>query len=215
MNDTTSSDLLDAVRRHLSRTLGEAGLWEADDQQAWDAFYEHYHEVLIRFARKLQFRADEIEDLLQEVWCEVIRQLPRFEYDRTRGGFRRWLYIIVRRRTIDHARQRAARGRLNVDAGSLFNSALLDPRAPNPSDDLDRQFKTEILHAAIGIFREQATPAEWDTFSLCRLKGLSSAAAAEALGTTPEAVRKRLERISVKLRTAMTELVGVGEEFES
>lgn len=213
MNDTTSSNLLDAVRRHLSRSLGESGLLDADDQEAWETFYEHYHDVLTRFAHKLKFRADEIEDLLQDVWCEVIRQLPRFEYDRTRGGFRRWLYIIVRRRAIDHARHRAVRRRVNVDPRSFFNSGLLDPHAADPSADLDRQFKTEILHAAINLFRREATTAEWDTFSLCRLKGLSSTAAADALGTTPEAVRKRLERISAKLRRAITELVGVDEEF--
>lgn len=215
MNDTTSSNLLDAVRRHLARTLSDAGLLDARDRLAWEGFYEHYQEVLTRFARKLKFQADEIEDLLQDVWFEVIRQLPAFEYDRARGGFRRWLYIIVRRRAIDHVRHRAARGGVNVEAGSFFNSGLQDPRAPDPSEDLDRKFKAEILQTAIEIFRKQATEAEWETFSLCRLKGMNSTSAAEQLGTTPEAVRKRLERASLKLRQAMTELVGAHEELVS
>jgi RNA polymerase sigma-70 factor (ECF subfamily) len=215
MNDTTSSNLLDAVRRHLARSLGASGLLDADDHRAWENFYEHYQHLLTRFARKLKFQADEIEDLLQDVWFEVIRQLPRFEYDRARGGFRRWLYIIVRRRAIDHVRRRAARGAANVNGESFFNSGVRDPHAPDPSADLDRKFKAEILHSAIQIFRQQATADEWHTFSLCRLKGFSSTAAAERLGTTPEAVRKRLERSSAKLRRAMTELVGSHDEFAS
>jgi len=83
--------------------------------------------------------------------------------------------------------------------------------AADPADDLDRQFKAEILQAAIEIFRAQATPVEWETFLLCRLKGLNSTMAAERLDATPEAVRKRLERVSAKLRRAMIDLVGRDE----
>jgi RNA polymerase sigma factor (sigma-70 family) len=212
MSDTTSSHLLDSVRRHLSRSLTSAGLAEVADQRAWDDFYDCYHEILTRFARKLSFQSDEVEDLLQDVWFEVIRQLPRFQYDRARGGFRRWLYINVRRRAIDHVRQHAARVDRPIDAASFFNSDLHDPRALDPSAELDRQFKLEILQAAIDKFRAGATASEWETFSLCRLKGLNSAAAAQRLSTTPEAVRKRLERASAKLRRAMADLVGVEDD---
>lgn len=211
MSDTTSSHLLDSVRRHLARSLSKSGVPEVADQRAWDSFYQRYQEILTRFARKLSFQADQVEDLLQDVWFEVIRQLPRFEYDRARGGFRRWLYIIVRRRAIDHVRQRAGRLDLPVNAGSFFDSGLQDPRALDPAADLDRKFKIEILQEAVDLFRLQATASEWETFSLCRLQGLNSTAAAERLQITPEAVRKRLERASQKLRAAMADLIGVEE----
>ncbi len=161
----------------------------------------------------MSFQADQVEDLLQDVWFEVIRQLPNFQYDRARGGFRRWLYIIVRRRAIDHVRASSARGDVQFDAASFFNSGLQDPGATDPAAELDRQFKIEILQEAVELFRVQATPSEWETFSLCRLQGLNSTAAAERLTITPEAVRKRLERISHKLRVVMSELVGVEEDL--
>ena len=213
MSDTTSSNLLDSVRRHLARSMTRSGVAEAGDRLAWDSFYQRYQEILTRFARKLSFQADQLEDLLQDVWFEVIRQLPRFEYDRSRGGFRRWLYLIVRRRAIDYARRRGARLDRPVDAVSIFDSGLRDPHAVDPAADLDRQFKVEILQAAVDQFRARASASGWETFALCRLQGLNSTEAAQLLGVSPEAVRKRLERSSQKLRAAMAELVGVEEDL--
>lgn len=100
-----------------------------------------------------------------------------------------------------------------MEVGSFFNSGLQDPQADDPSAALDRQFKVEILQEAVTAFRRQASAIEWETFALCRLQGLSSADAAQRLGSTPEAVRKRLERVSRKLRAAMVELVGMEEDL--
>jgi RNA polymerase sigma-70 factor (ECF subfamily) len=215
MPDTTYPDMLEAVRHYLVRSSGDVGVDQPQDRAAWERFYQRYHEILTRFARNLRFQSVEIDDLLQDVWCEVIRQLPKFEYERARGGFRRWLFVIVRRRAIDHVRQRVARRGTGPMTAHFFNSGVEDPRAPDPVAALDRQFKTEILQEAIDLFRQQATDGEWQSFSLCRLEGLNSSLAAQRLGTTPEAIRKRLERANLKLRHALTELVGVGDEADA
>jgi hypothetical protein len=50
-----------------------------------------------------------------------------------------------------------------VGAGGMgfFNSGLHDPRALDPSAQLDRQFKLEILQTAIDKFHADATASEW------------------------------------------------------
>lgn len=211
MPDTTYPDVLDAVRRYLCHSLDSTCYEQVADQVTWEKFYLRYHEILTRFARRLRFQSVEIDDLLQEVWCEVIRQLPQFEYERSRGGFRRWLFVIVRRRAIDHVRQQISRKGVDSGAVGYLDSSVQDPRADDPSVLLDRQFKTEVLHAAMKALRAEAADDEWETFTLCRLNGLNSTEAAARLGVTSAAVRKRLERANQKLRAAISDLVGAEE----
>lgn len=207
MTDTTRADLLQAVRDYLTRTIQASGRASQEDVDTWREFYERYNLVLLAFASRLKFRSQEIEDLVQDVWQEVIRKLPEFNYDSGRGGFRRWLYTLVRRRAIDHARRQAREPRhAGADLGRLA-----DDRAPDPETILDRQFKAEILALAVRELRHRVDANHWSAFELCRLQGKTSKEAGEALDVSPETTRKRLQRASDVLREILLELVGEGD----
>jgi RNA polymerase sigma-70 factor (ECF subfamily) len=61
-------------------------------------------------------RAEEPEDLLQEVFVQVVRDLPRFVGDG--DGLRRWLFAIAHNRLIDGRRRRASRLRTEPSAAA-------------------------------------------------------------------------------------------------
>jgi RNA polymerase sigma-70 factor (ECF subfamily) len=210
---STHASLIADVRAFLTKAVQQHGKAAAEDLAVWDKFFDVYNEILKRFAARLRFRSQEQEDLTQDVWCRVIQDLPKYEYDPARGGFRRWLFTIVQCRAIDHARYRRARTSLKsrpVDSRSMvlgFDAA----EAATPGDALDRQFKQEVVRAAMELFRTKATEQEWEAFELCRLQNLSGPEAAAKLGIAPAALRKRLERASVKLRAAIVDLVGTEE----
>ena len=80
-----------------------------------------YHGELLAFARaRLGGRADEAEDLLQDVWSAYANL---FSEAKTTGGEvveqpRAWLYRALRNRITDHYRRRATRpGIVALDAG--------------------------------------------------------------------------------------------------
>jgi RNA polymerase sigma-70 factor (ECF subfamily) len=196
--------LLRAVRCYLQKAVDEHATLDDTDRRAWDDFYELYSRILLRFAHKLRYPAQEADDLLQEVWKEILRQLPGFEYDPAKGGFRRWLFTIVQRRAIDFAR---ARGR-RIEGSSSLTSELPDRFAALPEEELNRRFHAEVVQDAIGQFRQSAKQPSWQVFELCRLQGLTSAQAAEILEITPEATRKRLERATKEFRETIAGLVG-------
>jgi RNA polymerase sigma-70 factor (ECF subfamily) len=63
------------------------------DEQAYRELVERFGPRLRYFLRKLLAGDDRTEDLLQEVWIEVFRQLPRLQ---DAGAFTAWIYRIAR-----------------------------------------------------------------------------------------------------------------------
>ncbi len=208
MSETTHPNLINAVRTYIAKSARERGSLTNDDICAWEEFYERYSVILVRFAHRLRFQTQEVDDLLQEVWTDILKRLPEFEYDASTGGFRRWLFTIVRRRAIDHGRLRLRR----LHKTSSVIGELVDKESISPSEVLDRHFKVEVVQAAIEAFRGRASPSAWEIFNLCRLQGRTCAIAAQELGITPEAARQRLARATHDFRRSITDLVGDATE---
>lgn len=208
--DTTQPTVLDAVRRYLSEAAESRTGSGKEALASWESFYDVYNDVLARFAGRHAFRAEEIEDLLQDVWYEVIRRLPQFEYDPAKGGFRRWLYAIVQSRAIDAVRRRQTerKRRLPDPRARDELAAAADHREPPADDALDRQFQIEIVRAALARLKQNLSNDEWRIFTLARIEGRTSAEVAREVGLTPAAVRNRLARLTPKLESAIAGIVG-------
>jgi RNA polymerase sigma-70 factor (ECF subfamily) len=68
---------------------------QSGDEAAYRELVERYGPRLRYFLRKLVPHGDRAEDLLQEVWIDVFRQLPRLQ---EAGAFTPWIYKIARGR---------------------------------------------------------------------------------------------------------------------
>ena len=77
---------------------------------------------------------DDAEELFQELWAKVDRNLDRYHED---GRFRAYLFAIARRLTIDHHRRRAARPHL----------ISLEEPPPVPCEPADLTGYRELLDA--------------------------------------------------------------------
>src|SRR6266540_6464336 len=62
------------LKQRLQRLAPDAVL-----THAWDSFYRIYTNILRRMAAEFHLDAGESEDLVQEVWAQVIVHLPEFE----------------------------------------------------------------------------------------------------------------------------------------
>lgn len=208
--DTTHPTVLDAVRRYLSEAAGKHVESGKESVATWESFYDVYNDILARFAAKHSYRAEEIEDLLQDVWYEVIRRLPQFEYDPAKGGFRRWLYSIVQSRAIDAVRRRHTERKRRLPRPREYDelAAAADNRLPAVDLELDRQFHLEVVRSALVRLQQRLSDDEWRLFSLARIDGKNSTEVALATGLTPAAVRNRLARLAPKLEAAIADIVG-------
>src|SRR5262245_28999113 len=76
---------------------------------AWDGFYRTYTNLLRRMAAEFQLDAGESEDLVQEVWMQVIVHLSEFEWQPHGSGLRGWLYTLARNKALNLIRQKVRR----------------------------------------------------------------------------------------------------------
>jgi len=69
---------------------------DAQDMPAWGIFVEVYAPLIHGYLRKRGLQDADAADVTQEVLRRVASAIRRFDYDPQRGGFRGWLFTVVR-----------------------------------------------------------------------------------------------------------------------
>jgi RNA polymerase sigma-70 factor (ECF subfamily) len=139
--------------------------------------------------RRAVGRADVAEDLTQEVFLRVVRVAGGFE---ARGRDRAWLFTIARNVLIDHARQADARP---ATAGVPEQTLDALPAATVAAPQETRLLLQRALERLDALDR--------DAFLLAEVAGLSYAEIAVVLALSHAAVRSRVFRARLALRTAL------------
>lgn len=217
MGLTTRSELLRSVKRILAEAATERPKRGSAEYAILEEFANLYHPILIDFCRKgLGLRdADAISDVVQDVWTSVLQKLPDFDYDRKKGGFRRWLYVILKRRAIDYADGQSRRKRIAGQARSsaLFNN-ILNPNAVSPQDRMEQEFKRQVVRAALRQFEEEAPRREYVALIRCQGEEVAHATVAKELGISADNVTNALARARGRLRRILRSLGGDPKEFD-
>src|SRR4051794_32735729 len=65
------------------------------DAAAWKRFVDLYSPLLVSWLRRQGVRAQDADDLVQEVLGVVVRELPGFRHNQRPGAFRAWLRAIL------------------------------------------------------------------------------------------------------------------------
>jgi RNA polymerase sigma factor (sigma-70 family) len=100
----------------------------AGGEWAWTLVYRDLAPVILGYLRAQGAR--EPEDLLGEVFLQVVRGLPAFEGDE--AGFRSWVFIAAHHRVVDERRLRGRR-----------------PEDPVPQDAFDRPSGQDVAGDAL------------------------------------------------------------------
>lgn len=154
----------------------------AGEREAFAGIYRRYHRVVFRFARVMSGSIEVAEDVTQEVFVLLMRDLGR--YESRRAGLSSYLYGMARNVTRGRLRRERRFANLHaVEAMAADSSA--DPAAAYSEAQNVARLRLAIA-ALPSRFRE--------VIILCDLHGLSYAEAAAALGMPVGTVRSRLHR---------------------
>lgn len=181
----------DPVARALDAQL--ASLASAGDDSAFTTLVTRFHPAVFRWALTFARDPDEADDIVQEVFVRVHRQLGQYRSD---GSLDAWLYRITRRAALQMTRTRKRRGRLVRSPAAL---PARDVYTTDPGGRVDRQRAAAIIHELF----EKLPRRQREIFDLVDLQGLSPTEAAERTGMKPVSIRANLFKARKAIRESL------------
>ena len=170
------------------------------DRVAIDELLARYESSIYRFGLRMCGNEDAAREVLQETLLAAFRHLPGFRGD---AALSTWLYQIARSFCIKERRgQRPTR---SLDDGGA--TELVDP-APQPDARVHAREIGEALSRALAIL----PPEQREVLILRDVESLSAEQAASVVGIEVGALKSRLHRARMALRTELARILGTDDD---
>jgi RNA polymerase sigma-70 factor (ECF subfamily) len=153
----------------------------------------------LRYVRSRGLGLDNAREVVQDIFVKLVRSLPTFELDHTRGRFRTWLWQVARNAVAawagkQHIQSKAEDGwRQRQDASGAGGEG--------PDAEWLAALRQRVLTVVLERVRSQAQAKTWACFEQHVLRGRPSAEVAAELGLTANAVYVNASRVLDKVRT--------------
>ena len=172
------------------------------DAEAWRQIEFLYRPLVRWWGRNLD--PQDVEDLTQEVWRAVDRNIEKFSR-RGQGSFRRWLYTITQSKIADLHRRRARRPEHalgGTDAQRLME-CVPDVSAESPNDEECGSELAILVRRAIEWVRPHCRPKTWEAAWRLLVERDDASRVAADLGMTVAAVNTARSRVLSRLREVL------------
>jgi len=170
------------------------------DGAAWQRLADLYIPLIRRWLGPYLLQPADTDDLVQEVFATLARELPSFDRQPKLGAFRSYLRTITvhRLRTYWQRRDRrpAAMG------GEDFLAAFEQLEDPNSelARAWDEDHDRHVVRTLLDAIRLEVRPTTWRAFEAIALEGRPVDEVAADLGLTPNAVLLAKSRVLNRLR---------------
>lgn len=162
----------------------------------WHRLHAIYAPLLQRWLMQYGVGTSDLDDLMQDVFQTVFREIPQFRHNGHIGAFRRWLRIMIvnrlkwfwRSRRLHHAR----------DMEALLAS-MEDPNS-DPNQMWDFEHDIHVAKRLLELVESHFTATSWAAFRLQALEGHRAHEAASRLGITVNAALIAKSRVLKALR---------------
>ncbi|HMD47745.1 MAG TPA: sigma-70 family RNA polymerase sigma factor [Bryobacteraceae bacterium] len=176
------------------------------DQRAFEQLVRLYDQSVLRLATNLLRSPEEANDIYQEAFLRVYKNLHTFRFD---CSFHTWLYRIVSNLCLDALRKRKVRREessvVETSEGLLDRMDAVEERRAdgNPERRLESQELKERIQEVLGGL----TPRERAVFEMRHYQGMRLRTIGEVMGTSEEAAKNCLFRATQKMRAALGDFV--------
>ncbi len=177
------------------------------DTAAWQRFVSIYGPLVYGWVRAQSVRASDAEDIVQEVFAAVSRNLGRFHRDQPGDSFRKWLWTICSNKVQDYFRDLQTRADAQGGTPALLRLQQVPEVPPAEDSEEGRRETSSLTHRAVLQLRDLFEPQVWGAFWRVTVEGDAPADVAQALGLSVWAVYKAKSRVLLRLRKELEGLV--------
>ncbi|MFI5293118.1 MAG: RNA polymerase sigma factor [Candidatus Limnocylindrales bacterium] len=189
--------MTDPLRPRLSEVEVLAATTHVDEADAVTTAFELYHAELYSFLRRSTRDASAAEDLLQEAFLRLTREV---DAGRTPEHLRGWLYRVASNLAISRSRRRVTA----MDWLSRYGRRETEETFGSPEQDVIARERSTALDAAMATL-----PAETRTALLLSADGFTGEEIAAVIGRSHGATRTLLSRARVQVRLELEARGGV------
>jgi RNA polymerase sigma-70 factor, ECF subfamily len=185
----TSLTLIDRIKDH--------------DKEAWERLVTLYTPFLHYWCRRWGVSRADADDVLQEVFQAVSKNLRDFRRERTGDSFRGWLRGIARNKALSLRRRPGPRGTGGTDF--YCQSLLIPDQRIESVPDAEAEAKGVLYEQALNLVKNEFENRTWQAFWRAVVDGQAPAIIAEDLGVTAATVRQAKSRVLRRLKLILGE----------
>jgi len=176
-------------------------LRQPTNQRAWNRFVQLYTPLLFYWAHKAGLSEADASDLVQDVFCILIRKLPEFEYDATKS-FRSWLRKVLI--NASHNRRRGKTAERRSDLDELARPA----DGSNEIVELEEaEYRQYLVARVVELMKAEFEPKTWQACWQFVVEGREAAEVARDLALSVNAVYLAKSRVLARLRRELDGLL--------
>ena len=190
-NESTRSSVLRAVA-------------DTQNEAAWRRFFDLYAGFIYSIARSKGMGDTDADDIVQVVFADLVRTLPTFKYDRTKGKFRSYLSGLVHWRVMD----RLKAGKRDADIKAAFSDES-KTAASSPGDDgfAEREWQAAALEEALRRIKPDVRPEHYAAFVASAVEGQDTESVMRLYGLTSDNLYQIRKRLTERLRETMAAVI--------
>ena len=187
-DETTRSSVLRAV----ADTANEA---------AWTRFFDLYAGFVFSIARSKGLNDEDADDIVQVVFTDLARMMPKFQYDRARGKFRSYLIGLVNWRVIDRLRS-VKRDKLVLCDDKQMKVYMDEAGDMSPADKdfAEREWQAAALEEALRRIKLDVRPEHYAAFYASAVEGQDTETVLRLYNLSRDNLYQIRKRLMVKLQ---------------
>ena len=174
------------------------------DTKAWYEFHGLYAPLLYNYARSRGLTYADAEEIRDQCLEVIANKIGAFEYDRSKGGFKCWLYRIASCKVIDMLRKSRNK---RADTRAM---RMLTAEEPSSGELWDKHWRDEHLKFCVQQARDTVSEKNYRAFHMLLFDGCAVPDVCEALGLNTNQVYKAKSRVLQRVREVLDQL-GTGD----
>ena len=188
-NEATRSSVLRAVAN-------------TENEAAWQRLFDLYAGFIFSIARSKGLKPEDADDIVQVVFTDLTRNLPTFQYDRSKGKFRSYLAGLVHWRVTD----RLKAGKRDMELMASFEEESKATAAGDTAFE-EREWQAAAMEEALRRIKPDVRPEHYAAFVASTVEGQDTETVMRLYGLSRDNLYQIRKRLTAKLRETVEQVL--------